>query len=132
MDLYRRILAVEERSWKGRENSGIVAPQMQSFYADMLARMGTRGADRITFARRDDMDLAYILGGVLGDTYRGLQFSYDAEFAHLSLGNLCQWVEIQRLSGEGIATYDLGTDVPYKQHWGETRFDTVTLIIQRA
>jgi CelD/BcsL family acetyltransferase involved in cellulose biosynthesis len=90
--------------------------------------VGRGAAARLLFARREGTDLAYILGGVLGYTYRGLQFSFSQDHKRLSLGNLCQYHQIARLCEEGIDLYDLGVDVEYKRRWGETRRDTVTLV----
>ena len=67
---------------------------------------------------------------MLGDTYRGLQFSFDADHAHLSLGNLCQLRQVEALCAEGLQFYDLGAEVEYKQRWGERLMETVTLVAQ--
>lgn len=126
--LYQRIMAIETRSWKGRAGVGVDAGSMHGFYRDMIQRMAPRGALRLVVARRADMDIAYVLGGVLGDTYRGLQFSFDAELSRLSLGNLCQYRQIVELCAEGIMYYDLGTGMEYKRRWAEITRDSVTLI----
>jgi hypothetical protein len=128
---FERILAVERRSWKGRRAAGIDGEPMCSFYRDMHGRLAKSGRSRLTFARIDGEDVAYIFGGVFGDTYRGLQFSFDDRFAALSLGNLCQLEEIRRLSEEGIRRYDLGTEVSYKKRWGEEVVTTLSLVVRR-
>ncbi|HVO30358.1 MAG TPA: GNAT family N-acetyltransferase [bacterium] len=127
-EVYERLLAVERESWKGHEGHGLEASSMVDFYREMVPRLVKRGALRLLFARRDGVDLAYILGGTFGATYRGLQFSFREGLEDLSLGNLLQLAEIERLSAEGIALYDLGTDVEYKKRWGEIEHDTVTVI----
>ncbi len=76
-------------------------------------------------------DVAYIFGGVFGDTYRGLQFSFDARFSSLSLGNLCQLEEVRRLVEAGVRRYDLGSEVRYKRNWGEEVVETTSLIVTR-
>jgi hypothetical protein len=125
---YQRLLAVEARSWKGKEGVGIAASGMIDFYRIMIPRLARRGALRLMFARRDGVDLAYILGGIFGDTYRGLQFSFAADQEQLSLGNLCQYWQLERLAAEGIGFYDLGSEVEYKRRWGEIVHETVTLL----
>jgi CelD/BcsL family acetyltransferase involved in cellulose biosynthesis len=125
---YRRILAVERRSWKGIDGVGFAASEMLEFYRHMLPRLHRRGALRLMFARRDGEDLAYIFGGVFGDSYRGLQFSFAADEEHLSLGNLCQYRQIESLCAEGIAFYDLGAEVEYKRRWSDVVRETVTLL----
>lgn len=128
---FERLLEVERRSWKGLGGVGIESEPMRSFYADMSARLLAAGKRRLTFARLGGADVAYIFGGVFGDTYRGLQFSFDSRLAKLSLGNLCQFETIQRLAAEGIPRYDLGTEVRYKRRWGEVE-STTALIVQRT
>jgi CelD/BcsL family acetyltransferase involved in cellulose biosynthesis len=125
---WRRLLAVEERSWKGRDGVGIAASGMLDFYRLMVPRLHARGALRLSFAQRDGEDLAYILGGLFGDTYRGLQFSFAADEEALSLGNVCQFRQLERLCAEGTAFYDLGSEVEYKRRWGEIVHETVTLV----
>ena len=53
---------------------------MFDFYQRALPRLAARGALRLSFARDGERDVGYVLGGVLGDTYRGLQLSYDADY----------------------------------------------------
>lgn len=125
--VYERILAVEARSWKAAEGVSILHSEMLGFYRLMLRRLARRGAVRLQFARLDGEDVAYILGGVLGDAYRGLQFSFARDHEQLSLGNLCQYHQVQALCDENIATYDLGAEVDYKRRWGEIAMETVSL-----
>jgi hypothetical protein len=125
-----RALAVERRSWKGAAGTGLLVPEMRRFYGALLARLGDRA--RMVFARRDGEDVGYILGGVRDGTYRGFQFSYDARFAHVSLGGLLQVEQIAALAEEGIATYDMGIDLPYKRRWADGPVDTVTLAVVRG
>jgi CelD/BcsL family acetyltransferase involved in cellulose biosynthesis len=125
---YRRLMAVEAQSWKAAEGASILDSTLLDFYRLMLARLGRRGAARLAFARRDGQDLAYILGGVRGGTYRGLQFSYTAGLESLSLGNLCQYHQIHSLVDEGVVYYDLGSEVDYKKRWGEIERRTIAEI----
>jgi CelD/BcsL family acetyltransferase involved in cellulose biosynthesis len=129
--LYARVLAVEERSWKGRAGSGIVAPEMREFYRRMIRRLAAQGRQRTLFAVHDGQDIGYVLGGVLGDTYRGLQFSFDDAYRELALGNLCQLEQIAARCDEELRFYDLGTGLDYKQRWAEATRETVALIVMR-
>lgn len=130
MVLYQRILAVEGRSWKGRERVGIDHGPMRRFYKRIVARLASRDALRVIFARCEDRDVAYVLGGVQGDMYRGLQFSFDSEFGRYSLGSLCQIEQIQRLAAQGYLSYDLGVDLDYKDRWSDRVMDTVLLVVR--
>jgi CelD/BcsL family acetyltransferase involved in cellulose biosynthesis len=126
--LYERILEIERRSWKGRMGTGIVDGAMNGFYRLMVRRLLARGTLRLMFAQREGRDVAYVLGALLGDAYRGLQASFDDDYAHLSLGSLMHDRQIAELCDEGVAAYDLGSEVEYKKRWGEEGLETVTLV----
>jgi CelD/BcsL family acetyltransferase involved in cellulose biosynthesis len=72
---FERILAIELRSWKGRDHGGITTPEMSATYRAMVERLAAAGRLRLLVARLDGADVGYVLGGVRGRTYRGLQLS---------------------------------------------------------
>jgi CelD/BcsL family acetyltransferase involved in cellulose biosynthesis len=129
--LYARIQNVEARSWKAREGVGIHHGPMRAFYATMLPRLCELGQQRTIFARAAGHDVGYILGAVMGGEYRGLQFSYDDDLAALGLGGLLQYQQIIELCAEGVARYDLGTEMDYKRRWAEDIMETEMLIVVR-
>ena len=131
-----RLHAVESRSWKGLEGSGIEGLEMAALYDRLVGDLGSTGALRCVFAQVTDdhgntRDVGFILGGVLGDTYRGLQTSYIEEYRDLGVGNLLQWHEVQRMCTEQLQTYDLGMDIDYKRRWAEQLFETRTVLAVR-
>lgn len=128
--LFARLLAVEARGWKGSAGVGIDHGDMCTFYRELMALQGPAGAIRLGFARQDDSDQAYILGGVHRDTYRGYQFSFAAEHEALGLGNWMQLRAIEELCAEGVALYDLGSDMAYKQAWSDRPFETCALMVR--
>jgi hypothetical protein len=129
--LYARIQAVEARSWKSHEGVGIHAGPMRAFYGAMLPRLCALGQQRTIFARAGDCDIGYILGAVMGDEYRGLQFSYDDDHAMLGIGSLLQVRQVHELVAEGVARYDLGTEMEYKRRWAEEIMETEMLVLVR-
>ncbi|MCA9521080.1 MAG: GNAT family N-acetyltransferase [Myxococcales bacterium] len=129
--LYRRVLDVEGRSWKGREGRGVDRGGMCDFYRAMLYRLWPDDRFRCLFVRVDGRDVAYVHGGLLDDVYRGFQVSFDADFAELSPGNLAQLEMIARLGDEGFRLYDLGSEMEYKRRWAEASFTTVSLLISK-
>jgi hypothetical protein len=129
--LFERALAVEARSWKGREGVGLSDEGFARFYRQMMPRLAASGSLRAVIATARGRDVAYDFGAVFGDEYRGLQFSYDQEFASLSLGAVCQLRQIEELCAEGVRLYDLGTDMEYKRHWAEGTFETQLLLVLR-
>jgi CelD/BcsL family acetyltransferase involved in cellulose biosynthesis len=129
--LYDRIQAVEARSWKSHEGVGIHAGPMRAFYGQMLPRLCQLGQQRTIFARLDGKDIGYILGAVMGEEYRGLQFSYDDAYAELGIGGLMQLQQIAELCDERVARYDLGTEMDYKRRWAEDIMETEMLVLVR-
>jgi CelD/BcsL family acetyltransferase involved in cellulose biosynthesis len=129
--LYARIQAVEANSWKSREGVGIHSGAMRAFYGAMLPRLCILGQQRTIFARAADRDIGYILGAVMAGEYRGLQFSYDDEHAALGVGGLLQLEQIKELVAEGVARYDLGTEMDYKRRWAEDIMETEMLVLVR-
>jgi CelD/BcsL family acetyltransferase involved in cellulose biosynthesis len=124
------VLDVERRSWKGREGHGIDQGPMLAFYRAMAPRLAARGGLRITIARLEGRPVGYVLGGVRGGGYRGLQISFDQDLSDRSLGNLLQLATVEALCAEAVASYDLGTDMPYKRHWAEQLVETVPLVVR--
>lgn len=129
---FRRILAVERRSWKGLAERGIESPASNAFYGGMARRLALSASGRVVFARTDERDVGYVFGGLTGDHYRGQQFSYDEDFADCSVGNLLQQEQVRWLAEEGIRHYDMGPLMPYKRHWTEQRIAMEVLLLRAA
>jgi CelD/BcsL family acetyltransferase involved in cellulose biosynthesis len=129
--LYDRIQAVEALSWKSQEQVGISTGPMRAFYGAMLPRLCAVGQQRTIFARIEGRDVGYILGAVMGGEYRGLQFSYDAELSQYGIGGLLQYQQVVDLCAEGVARYDLGTEMDYKRRWAEEIMETEMLVLVR-
>jgi CelD/BcsL family acetyltransferase involved in cellulose biosynthesis len=129
--LYARIQDVEAASWKARDGVGISAGPMRSFYELMLPRLCATGQQRTVFARAGGRDVGYIFGAVFEGEYRGLQFSYDDDRAELGIGGLLQYHQIVGLCDEGVARYDLGTEMDYKRRWAEEVMETEMLVLVR-
>jgi len=132
--LFDRLLAVERASWKGRGGVGLDAGEMRAFYRLMARRLAAGRRLRLLFARRGDEDVAYILGAVFGDTYRGLQFSFDDRWRAVGLGNLAQARQVALLAEREpeVARYDLGTGGEYKRAWAERSIDSIALVAGRG
>lgn len=129
---YERIQRVERQCWKGQAGHGIDLDPGYSFYRLMLLRLAARQRLRVVFACRGDDDLAYVFGGLFLNTYRGLQCSFVDAHRALAPGVLVHTEMIERLSAEGIAQYDLGSEMEYKRRWGEEGLRTVTCVVVRS
>ncbi|MGA1824028.1 MAG: GNAT family N-acetyltransferase [bacterium] len=129
-DLYDKIVDVEKRSWKGMSGKGADQPPMKQFYYLMLKRIAPAGFLRLIFAVKEGKDIGYIYGAFIKKRFRGLQFSFDNDYASLSLGNMLQYNMIEWLCEENCLKYDLGSMVPYKKKWAETIFITQTLYLR--
>lgn len=129
--IFERLLAIERASWKGQEDGGITSPEMTVTYRAMVSRLATNDRLRARIAVLDGRDVGYILGGVRGARYRGLQLSYTADVAPLSVGHLLQAAEVASLCSSGVSTYDLGMDLEYKRRWADETVTSLTLVIER-
>jgi hypothetical protein len=128
--VYERILEVERRSWKGRARVGIEIEPMLGFYREMIDRLLASGRLQLSFARQGGADIGYVFGAVFAGRYRGLQFSFDAKYRDLSLGNAMQLAEIERLAEAGIVEYDLGTTGDhYKRRWADREVKSAVLVV---
>ncbi len=123
--VYARMLAVEQRSWKGIGRCGMAESPSREFYQVMLRRLAVSGGGRVVFARCGDDDIGFIFGGMAGGVYRGQQFSYIEAWSKFGIGNLLQIEQVRWLCEEGAQRYDMGPKMDYKRHWTEveTRMD---------
>lgn len=130
--LHARTVEIERRSWKGIEGVGAADGPMHDFYRGMVPRLAERGMLRVLFGRIDGEDAAYVLGAAARGRFRGLQFSYAAEWASLGLGNLGQLEMMRRVIEEGCTVWDLGSEVPYKTRWADRTEDSLSLAVVRG
>jgi CelD/BcsL family acetyltransferase involved in cellulose biosynthesis len=128
--IYARMLAVEEASWKGIGLCGMTVGSARVYYDCMLRRLSASGDGRVMFARHGERDIGFIFGGLAGSVYRGQQFSYAEDWKSFSIGNLLQLEQIRWLCEENIVRYDMGPLMEYKEHWTENRYQTGTLVLQ--
>jgi hypothetical protein len=127
---YARMLAVDEKSWKGIGQCGITLQPSRDFYRLILRRLSLSGKGRVIFAKHDDRDIGFMFGGITGGYYRGLQFSYAEDWSRYSIGNLLQLETIRWLCEDGISRYDLGQAMGYKARWGELELQTENLLLR--
>ncbi|UCF66840.1 MAG: GNAT family N-acetyltransferase [Acidobacteriota bacterium] len=128
-----RIRQIELGSWKGRQRLGLAEAPLWPFYRQMSHRLLAAGRLRILFARHEDRDVGYYLGGVFATTFRGLQCSYDAEYRRVGLGNLLQLEQVRRHAEEGYEQYDLGTGAGhYKKRWSDQLVTSTAILVIRS
>lgn len=134
--VYARMLAVEEKSWKGIGHCGMTEQPSADFYAEMIKLLAASNDALVIFARLDGEDIGFIFGGLAGDYYRGQQFSYSQEHSRFSPGNLMQFEQIRWLEELDIGRYDMGPAngprMEYKHHWTEQSQDFETWIMRKA
>lgn len=122
-DAYARMIAVELQSWKGIGKCGMAESPSREFYSALLRRHALENSCYVIFARVEDRDIGFIFGGTNGRFYRGQQFSYVRDYAHLSVGNLMQMEKVRWLCERGVERYDMGPitgpRMGYKAHWTE-------------
>ncbi len=125
---FERMVAIEKTSWKGLENCGMTEEPYLTFYRSVFLRMCKNEVARAIFVSREGRDIGFVMGGIDGICYRGQQFSYGADWAGLSVGNLLQWEMVGWLCEGGIQRYDLGSILDYKVHWAEIETQSHTLV----
>lgn len=136
---FERILSVEATSWKTDAASGMAGTDLGRFTSDMTKRFAVAGDLRVLFARLDGQDIGYVIGGLVapndseaaagvGPRYRGFQHSFDQAHTALSIGKLLQFHNIAALCDEGVASYDMGMHMPYKESYTDRIEPSVSLI----
>ncbi len=128
-DTVDRLMRIEARSWKGLAGQGVDSGAPREFYDQMLTRLIAADRLRIVWVIRGAEDVAYCVGGLFGDAYRGLQVSFVDGCERWSAGNLAQLAMIHGLAEDGIETYHLGMEIPYKSRWAEAGLSTITLAL---
>lgn len=127
--LFDRVQSIECNSWKGIEEVGIATGSFGAFYRNMVPRMARRGSLHVLFVKHEGRDIAFFLGGLFGDTFRGLQASFNEQHRAWSLGNLCQLAMLERLPKQ-VRYYDLGSaGLQYKTRWAEQTITSEVLVV---
>lgn len=129
--LYARLLSVAAETSKWAEKSDIFQiERYRDFYHRIVVDLWRQDRLRLQFARREGKDVGYLLGGIFGSQFRGLQMGYARSVSSLGVGNWLQWESLCRRAEEGIDHYDLGMDSPYKQRWAdETHGHAVVFLV---
>lgn len=119
-EIYRRIVAIERQTVRWSEGDTVYqADNYADFYRQLIDTLHASGGLRVSFASEQGNDLAYILGGVEGDGFRGLQMSFVESARSRGIGNALQLEMIRRCADDGITHYDLGMHAPYKERWAD-------------
>jgi hypothetical protein len=131
--LFERIIAIQRDTakWAGGDDIFQMEPYPR-FYQTIMERLSQRRELRVLFARRENEDLGYIFGGILGTVYRGLQMSYRESARRWAIGNFLQIENLKSCSVEGIQTYDFGMPAEYKLRWADRTDEYVALVLGRA
>lgn len=133
MEIVARILAIDRRSYKYAEGKSIFSdPAHLAFYTELLRRAASHSRLLAMFAQRDDRDVGYYVGARLADNFRGFQMGYAGEFADIGVGNALHLKVVERLCEWGIAQYDLGMAIGYKERWVDDVVELVTVLVQRG
>ena len=128
-EIIHRVVAVEQESWKGQSEQGVDTGLPLDFYREIIETLLDKGTFRALFIQKDGLDIGFAFGGIEGSLFRGLQLSYRRDAAALSPGNMAQLKLLRCLTAEGVETYDLGMDMPYKARWARTVQRTYTAVI---
>ena len=128
--VYRRMLDMEMRSWKGPARQGLLA--LPEFYAMLLAAYARRAAARVIIARASGEDIGFCFGGLSGGIYRGQQTSYVEAWRDVSLGVLMHRETARWLCDDGANLQHFGPAQPgmaYKSRFCELDQPSVRVIV---
>jgi hypothetical protein len=127
--LYRRMLDIEVRSWKGPGREGLLA--LPEFYGMLLEAYARRGAARVIIARAGREDVGFCFGGLSRGIYRGQQTSYVQAWRDVSLGLLMHRETASWLCEDGARLQHFGPAQPgmdYKARFCELLQPSVRVI----
>jgi CelD/BcsL family acetyltransferase involved in cellulose biosynthesis len=128
--VYRRMLDMEMRSWKGPGREGLLA--LPEFYGKLLAAYARRAAARVIIARAGGEDIGFCFGGLYGGIYRGQQTSYVEAWCNVSLGVLMHRETARWLCDDGANLQHFGPAQPgmaYKSRFCELDQPSVRVIV---
>jgi hypothetical protein len=130
-DAFARILSIQSRSYKAKQDEDIFSISMyRSFYRSLLADVHASGELRLTIVSLDGVDLAYHFGFTRARHYRGYQMSFAEEARPLGLGTALQMQHLRRAESEGVTRYDMGMLAPYKARWCDRIERGVVVVLQ--
>ncbi len=119
-DLLQRVLEVQKQTYKWKDGTDIfLTEDYRLFYAQIMTDLQERNRLRVSFVSDRTRDVAFQVGGLYENGYRGLQMSYIEEARSWGLGNWLQLENLRRCAEEGITEYDLGMHSPYKERWAD-------------
>jgi len=123
-----RVLAIDGQSWKAQAGSGLVGTDLGWFTQLMARRFAKRGTLRAHFAVLDGRDVGYVIGGSIGNRYRGFQQSFVDDQRQLSIGKVLQLHNLETCAAAGIESYDMGMHMAYKESYADRVESTISLI----
>lgn len=120
---------VEQRSWKGRQETAIASnrPTLR-FYTALAEWAASSGWLRLAFLRLDGRAIAFQFDLEVHHAYYSLKIGYDPAYDRFSPGKLLAYSMVARAVARGHLVYELlGTDEPWKERWTHEGHDLVTL-----
>jgi hypothetical protein len=126
---FERLLAIEEKSWKADENTGLIGEPMRTFTREVLIDGAKRDELYVVIARDAGADVGFVYGAKFRDSYRGLQMTYAKTHQDFSLGNVLQFRMIEWMVEVDCETFDLGSALPYKARWSDERRHTEAYLV---
>jgi hypothetical protein len=116
-------LAIEMRSWKGRNGTAILQnPVRSAFFRRYCELAAAAGSLRLAFLRVDGDAAAMQIAVERDDAYWLLKIGYDEKFSRCSPGQLLIAHSIGWAATRGLSAYEfLGTAEPWIDLWTESQ-----------
>jgi CelD/BcsL family acetyltransferase involved in cellulose biosynthesis len=119
--LFDRIMAVEARSWKGREGTALLQDDKQAaFFLSFGRKMAAKGLLRLCFLTVAGQDAAMSFATVWDNRFWAIKVGYDESFAPVSPGEALLVQLIRHSAEQDYTSFEFcGKDAPWTRAWAE-------------
>jgi CelD/BcsL family acetyltransferase involved in cellulose biosynthesis len=119
---------VESSGWKGKRGTGLTAPKVRQFYADVASWAVSRGILRLAFLRVDGQPIAFDFNIEDSDVCYVLKGGYDEGYKRFGPGAILTHHMLKYAFSKRLSSYEfLGADEPFKMAWTEGRRERILL-----
>ena len=101
--VYARMLAVEQRSWKGVGHCGMTESPAREFYADMIRRLAAQGTARVMFARHEGQTSVSFSAGCWGHVTAGSNSAMMPPGRIFPSATFCRWSRYAGCARKGLS-----------------------------
>jgi CelD/BcsL family acetyltransferase involved in cellulose biosynthesis len=132
-DLFERIAAVEQQSWKSEVRTPRLTGAGRGFLESALRALGMRGAAEVWTVRLNGQEIAYAINLLAGDRLYYYNTSFDQSYAKHSPGKVLTAACFEHACETGVKEFDfLRGDEPYKRFWANAERNVMGYVLYRG